>query len=142
MQLLYEENADIRPYSEIVKDIPFRAVKSIGTTIGLGSLLTAGSSFFVFRKLQVAKNDLKVALPVLTSFSAIDFTVNMALTRLTGKRTPERYMSVISGGVAGGAVGYIYGKGMPRPTIGGAIAGLVYGYVRNWPLDTLGLDRF
>jgi uncharacterized protein YcfJ len=142
MQLLHERNLEIRPASEVLKSLPFRAARSFGITVGTGSALTVAASLFVFRDFKVVKNDLKVAVPVLATYSGIDFGVNVALTAVAGKRTPERAMSVVSGGIAGGITGYVFGKGMPRPTIGGAIAGAVFGYARNSPLEAFGLDRY
>jgi hypothetical protein len=142
MQLLYERNSDIRHVSEIVSEIPGKAAKSIAITTSVGSALTFGSSLFVFRKLTPACADLKQAVPVLAAFSALDFGVNFTLTKGFGKRVPERWMSVTSGGAAGATLGYVLGKRMPRPTILGGIAGALYGLVRNYPLEVLGFEPF
>lgn len=142
MQLLYDENMDIRPYKEIILDIPKQCVRSVGITVGTGTLLTWGSSFFVFRSAKIANSDVRKALPVLGKFSAIDFGVNMALTKLTGKRVPERWMSVTSSATAGACIGYSLGGKKIKPTVGGGVLGAIYGYMRNWPLDLFGLDPF
>jgi hypothetical protein len=142
MQLLHERNLEIRSFSEVLKTLPLSAVKSFGIAVGTGSALTAAASLFVFRDFRIARNDLKVAFPVLSSYAGIDFGVNFLLTKAAGRRTPERMTSVISVGVAGGVAGYIFGKGMPRPTIGGAIAGALFGYIRNTPMEAFGLDRY
>ena len=142
MQLLYEKNYDIRPYTEIAVDIPPMAAKSMLLTTTFGSALTWGSSFFVFRKLSIANSDVAKAFPVLTAFSAMDFGVNFTLTKLCGRRSPERWMSVASSATAGGVVGYHLGNKKVKPTIAGCVLGGLYGYVRNYPLDLLGYEPF
>lgn len=142
MQLLYDENIDIRSYSEMALDAPKQCIKSVGLTTGFGTLATWGSSFFVFRSLKIANNDVKKALPVLGKFSAIDFGVNFALTKITGKRVPERWMSVASSSTAGACVGYSLGNKKLKPTVAGGIIGAIYGYTRNWPMDLFGFDPF
>lgn len=142
MQLLYEKNCDIRPYKEIICDIPKKAVKSFALTTSLGAGLTWGSSFFVFRKLKIANADVATALPVLAGYSAVDFGVNFALTKGFGKKAPERWMSVTSGATAGAVVGYHIGGRKMKPTIAGGVLGALYGYVRNYPLDLFGYEPF
>ncbi|KAK8896282.1 hypothetical protein M9Y10_014179 [Tritrichomonas musculus] len=142
MQLIYEKNTEIRPFFEIVKDIPSRAAKNFGITVTTGSLLTFGSSFYAFRKFGVAVKDVKTALPVITSFSAIDFGVNFTITKAAGKVWPERWISTTSSSIAGAACGYIFGKHKLKPTIAGSVAGMIYGYFRNVPLEYIGIDPF
>jgi hypothetical protein len=110
-------------------------------TTAVGSALTIGSSFFVFRDLRTAKKDLCQALPVLLSFSAIDFGINYPLSKIFGKRVPDYWMSTASAAAAGATIGYVYG-GKCRSALAGGIIGAAYGYIRNIPLDILGLDRY
>ena len=142
MQLLYDKNIEIRPYGEIAKEFPLRAIKSIGLTTAIGSSLTWSSSFFVFRKLSVANNDVKIAFPILATFGGIDFGINYTLTKATGKVAPTRWISIASSSAAGASCGYIFGNYKMKPALFGGIAGAIYGAVRNYPLELLGFQPY
>jgi hypothetical protein len=142
MQLYYEKNYDIRPYSEIAKEFPLRLAKSVSLTATAGAMLTFGSSFFVFRKLSTAVGDVRQAAPVLGAFATTEFALNYALARMTGKRVPERWMTIASSSVAGAGVGYIAGGRSGKSAAFGGVCGAVYGLVRNYPMDLLGFDPF
>ena len=142
MQLMYEKNTDVRPFFEIIEDIPSKAAKNFGITVTAGSALAFGSSFYAFRKLNIAAKDVKTALPVLTTFSAIDFGINYTITKATRRVWPDRWISTASSSMAGAACGYIFGNHKIKPTIAGGVAGMIYGYMRNIPLEYLGIDPF
>lgn len=142
MQLIYEKNTEVRPFFEIVKDIPSKAAKNIGITVTSGSALAFASSFYAFRKFNIAAKDVKTALPVLTTFSAIDFGINFTVTKATRRVWPDRWISTASSSMAGAACGYIFGNHKIKPTIAGGVAGMIYGYMRNIPLEYLGIDPF
>lgn len=141
-QLIYEKNIEVRPVKEIVKEFPFRAAKSIGITSTLGAAGTFGASFYAFRQVNTAINDTKIAFPLIGSFSLIDFGLNYSMTKLTGKVVPEHWISTLSSSAAGATCGYIFGHHQIRPTIAGGVAGLIYGYMRNAPLQMLGIEPF
>ena len=140
MQLIYEKNTEVRPFLEIVKDIPSKAAKSIGISVATGSALTFGSSFYAFRKFKIALKDTKTTLPIIASYSAMDFGINFTITKAAGKVWPERWISTTSSAMAGAACGYIFGNHKVKPTIAGGVAGMIYGYFRNVPLEYLGID--
>ncbi|KAH0787890.1 hypothetical protein GPJ56_008239 [Histomonas meleagridis] len=142
MQLLYDKNMEIRPIKEVAKDFPIRAIKSIGLTTAIGSSLTWASSLFVFRKPSIANNDVKIALPILTTFGGIDFGVNYTLTKFTGKVNPTRLISITSSSIAGASCGYIFGNHKIKPTLFGGVAGALYGAVRNYPMEILGFQPY
>jgi hypothetical protein len=142
MQLYYEKNRDVRSYIEIARDFPLRLSKSVGLTMATGIGLTFGSSFFVFRRFSTAVADVKQAVPAVAAFATADFGLNYALTRVTGKRIPERWMSVASASAAGVGVGYVVGGGRGKSAVLGGVCGAVYGLVRNYPMDLLGFEPF
>ncbi|OHS95110.1 hypothetical protein TRFO_38656 [Tritrichomonas foetus] len=142
MQLIYEKNTDVRPVTEMAKDLPFKMIKNVGITTTLGSALTFGSSVYSFRRLDIATKDVKTALPFLTSFSCIDFGINYTLTKATGRKAPDRWISVTSSAAAGATVGYVFGNRRARPTIAGGVIGMAYGYLRNTPLQLFGIEPF
>jgi hypothetical protein len=127
MQRYYEKNHDIRPYSEIAKELPLRFVKSVSRTTTVGTVLTFSSSFSVFQKLSTANGDLSQSVPVLGAFATTDFALNCALTRMAEKRVPERWMAIASSSVSGPAVGYFAGSCSGKSAAFGAVCAAVHG---------------
>ena len=134
-------NMEIRPIKEIIKEIPVKALKSVGISTSLGSFMTLSSTLYVFRDFKMVGKDLKIAFPALLKFSAIDFTINYGLTKAFKKRRPEKWMCVASSGIAGSYIGWNYGRRAPT-TIFGGVVGAIYGYIRNTPLTMFGFDPY
>ena len=141
-QLLYDKNIETRPISEILLEMPVNAAKSFLLTVGVGAGLTWSSSMFAFRRASIANRDVKIALPVLVSFSSIDFCVNFALTKASGKAVPTRGISAASGSIAGASLGYFLSDHKLKTTVFGGIAGALYGYLRNIPMEILGFNPY
>ena len=140
-QLLYEKNIECRSNKEIIKELPFKALKSFSLTTGLGTTMTFGSSLFVFRNFKIVKSDIQEVLPVLSMFSTIDFTINYTLTKSLGKIRPERWICCTSGATSGAITGWYFGKSW-KPTLFGGICGGIYGSIRNYPLELFGYEPF
>lgn len=134
-------NREIRPISEILKEIPFKAFKSVSLTTSLGTSMTICSSLYVFRDFKMVSRDLKIAIPALLKFSAIDFSINYGLTKAFSKCRPEKWMCTTSSAVAGSILGWHYGKRVPTAIFGGTV-GAIYGYVRNAPLKMFGFEPY
>ena len=141
-QLLEQKNLEIRPVKDIAKEFPIKCLKSVGITTGFGTAFTAGFSLLTFKKLESAKGDVKLALPVLGMFSAVDFSVNYSITKLTGKKNPTKTISITSGTCAGAACGWYFGEHRVKPTVFGGVCGAIYGAIRNTPLEFLGIEPF
>lgn len=141
-QLEYDKNIETRPLAIVLKDIPRKAIRSCGLTVGMGVTTTFLSSVYSYQGMSYARADVREAFIFLSAFSLLDFTVNETLTLALQKRRTEHWMSAVSGGTAGLALGYILSRGNTDASfIGGAI-GALYGFVKNTPLEFFGFEPF
>ena len=141
-QLSEQKNYEIRPKSEIIKEIPMKCFKNFAITTTFGATMTAAISGFSFRKMEPVKKDLAAALPVLGMFSAVDFSINYTLTKALGLKNPTRAVCVTSGTCAGATCGWYFSGHQWKPTVFGGVAGGIYGALRNSPVEMLGFEPF